>query len=181
MQTANNNQQQQQQYRTRINGQIRVPEVRVILSNGDNAGVMETNIALKMAQDEGLDLIEINPRAVPPVVRITNFGKLKYEEKKKAQADKKSQIVNELKEITISPTIDKNDLDHKISQAKTFIGESNRVKISCRFKGRQITHANIGKEKIDYILEQLVGLITPNPQISLDGKLMTTILAPIKK
>src|SRR5580698_3178384 len=112
MQTNNN----QQQFRTRINHFIRVPQVRVILSNGENGGIMETRDALKLAQDENLDLVEINPKASPPVVRIVNFGKMKYEEKKKLQAEKKKQQVQELKELTFGVNIAEHDLNHKLEQ-----------------------------------------------------------------
>jgi translation initiation factor IF-3 len=180
MQTTVNNQQQQQQYRTRINHHIRVPQVQVILSDGKNGGIMGTREALKLAQDEGLDLIEINPKAVPPVCRIADFGKMKYEEKKKQQAAKKNQTVQELKELTFRPSTDENDLNHKLEQAKGFLEDGNRVKFTVRFRGREITHSNIGKEKLDFIVKELDGLIQPNPQISLEGKFMWLIVSPTK-
>lgn len=178
MQATNNN---QQQYRTRINNYIRVPQVQVIGSDGENKGVMNTRDALKMAQDEGLDLIEINPRSAPPVCRIANFGKMKYEEKKKQQNAKKNQVVQELKELTFRPVTDENDLNHKLEQAKRFLAEGHRVKFTVRFRGREVIHVDIGKDKINYILEKLKELIQPNPPISLEGKFLSTIIAPTKK
>ena len=171
----------QQQYRQRVNGNIRVPQVRVILSNGDNGGIMNTIDAIKLAKDENLDLVEINPRALPPVVRIINYGKMKYEEKKKAQDAKKNQQVQELKEITFRPNTDIGDLEHKLVKAKEFLEEGNRTRFIIRFRGRELAHPNIGKEKLEYCVQQLNELIQPNPQISLDGKFMSMTVIPIKK
>jgi len=176
MQTTNN----QNQYRVRINKYIRVPQIRVVLEDGSNAGVMNTYEALKMAQDQGLDLVEINPKAVPPVCKIMDYGKYKYEEKKKAQLNKKNQQVQELKELTFRPNTDENDLGHKLAQAREFLAEGDRVKFTVRFRGREIVHANIGKEKLEWILNQLSGSIAPNPQINLEGKFMSMIVSPTK-
>lgn len=178
MQSITNN--NQTQYRTRINHYIKVPQVQVILSDGKNGGVMSTRDALKLAQDEGLDLIEINPRSQPPVCKIADFGKMKYEEKKKIQAAKKNQVIQELKELTFRPNTDENDLSHKLGQAKVFLSEGNKVKFTVRFRGREITHSHIGREKLEYILEQLKGLITDKSQISLEGKFMSVVVSPTK-
>jgi translation initiation factor IF-3 len=177
MQTNNN---QQQQYRVRINQYIRVPQVRVVYEDGSSDGIMDTRDALKKAQEAGLDMVEINPKAVPPVVKICDYGKLKYEEKKQQQAAKKKQQVQELKELTFRPATDNNDLSHKLEQAKGFLADGNKVKFTVRFRGREITHANIGKDKLDWILQQLHGLITDKSQINLEGKLMSVIVSPIK-
>lgn len=169
------------QTRIRTNNQIRIPQVRVILNDGSNAGVLNTYDALKMAKDSGLDLVEINPAAKPPVCKIMDFGKYKYEEKKKAQAAKKNQVVQELKELTFRPNTDENDLNHKLDQAKEFLAEGNKVKFTVRFRGREITHSDLGKEKLEWILQQLQGLITDKPQISLEGKFMSMIVSPTKQ
>lgn len=176
MQTTNN-----VQARIRTNHQIRVPQIRVILSDGSNAGVMNTYDALKMAKDQALDLVEINPTAKPPVCKIMDFGKYKYEEKKKAQAAKKNQQVQELKELTFRPVTDDNDLNHKLEQAKGFLAEGNKVKFTVRFRGREITHSNIGREKIEWLVKELGTLIQPNPQINLEGKFMSAIVTPTKQ
>ena len=176
---ANNNQ-QQREYRIRTNQYIRVPQVRVVLEDGSSPGVMNTRDALKMAQDQGLDLVEINPRVNPPVCKIIDYGKYKYEEKKKQQAAKKNQVVQELKELTFRPNTDENDLKHKLEQAKEFLAEGNKVKFTFRFRGREITHSNIGKEKLEWFLNELNGLIQNNPQISLEGKFMWMIVSPTK-
>lgn len=175
------NKTQQREQRIRINHQIRIPQIRVVDSDGSNLGVLSTRDALKMAQEQALDLVEINPRAVPPVCKIMDFGKFKYEEKKKAQVAKKNQQVQELKELTFRPNTDENDLNHKVEQAKSFLGEGHRVKFTIRFRGREITHPDIGKEKLEWILQQLTGLILPSSQISLEGKFMNMTVFPVKK
>src|SRR5580698_2889229 len=121
-----NNGTQTQQYRQRINKYIRVPQIRVVLADGSNGGIMNTQDALKLAQDQSLDLIEINPKAIPPVCRIADHGKLKYEEKKKLQAAKQNQVNQELKELTFRPNTDEGDLAHKLAQAKGFIEDGDR-------------------------------------------------------
>jgi translation initiation factor IF-3 len=178
MQTNN---QQQREYRVRINQFIRIPQIRVVGADGTNLGIMATRDALKQAQDAGLDLVEINPKALPPVCKIMDYGKFKYEEKKKAQAAKKNQQVQELKELTFRPNTDENDLAHKLEQAKGFLEDGDRVKFTIRFRGREIVHANIGKEKLEWILKELGTTIAPNPQINLEGKFMSMICSPIKK
>jgi len=175
------NQAAQTQTRIRINNQIRIPQIRVVASDGENLGVMDTWQALKMAQDQALDLVEINPRAVPPVCKIMDYGKFKYEEKKKVQAAKKNQQTQELKELTFRPNTDQNDLSHKLEQAKGFLEEGNRVKFTIRFRGREITHPQVGKDKLDWMLLGLVGLITEQHPILLEGKFLSMIVAPIKK
>ena len=179
MQPATNN--NQTQYRTRINQFIRVPQIRVVLADGSNGGIMNTQDALKMAREQGMDLIEISPKAVPPVCKIADYGKMKYEDKKKAQVAKKNQQTQELKELTFRPNTDEGDLAHKLEKAKEFIAEGNKVKFTVRFRGREIVHSNIGKEKLDWFLQQLDGLVAPNPQVSLEGKFMSMIVSPVRK
>ncbi len=178
MQTNSN---QNQQYRVRVNHQIRVPQVRVILEDGSSPGILNTYDALKMAKDLNLDMVEINPKALPPVVKLMNYGKFKYEEKKKQSEAKKNQKVQELKELIFRPNTDENDLLHKINQAKEFLANGNKVKFTVKFRGREITHSDLGKEKLEGILQQLDGVILSNPQISLEGKFMWMIVSPAKK
>jgi len=170
----------QNQYRIRINQYIRATQVRLI-KDDNTSEVLDTRDALKMAQEQALDLVEINGKALPPIVRIMNFGKFKYEEKKKLQAAKKNQQIQELKEITLRPSTSENDINHKLVQAKKFLKEGNRVKFTIRFKGREITHQNLGRDRLAFIIKQLEGLIVPNPPISLEGKLMIMVTAPAKK
>jgi translation initiation factor IF-3 len=181
MQMQSNNNNNQVQYRVRINRFIRVPQIRVVLADGSNGGIMATSDALKLAQDQNLDLVEINPKAVPPVCRIVDYGKMKYEDKKKAQAAKRNQQTQELKELTFRPNTDTNDLNHKLQQAKEFLSEGNKVKFTVRFRGREIVHSDIGRDKIEWMVKELNDLIAPNPQISLEGKFMWAIVSPTKK
>jgi len=169
------------QNKLRINHFIRVPEVRVVDQDGNAIGVMSTKDAINLAQKQGMDLIEINPKTSPPICKVTNFGKFKYDEKKRQSEAKKNQKIQELKEITFRPNTDENDLNHKLTQAKEFLSEGNRVKFTIRFRGREIVHPQVGKDKLEWIIEQLSGLITANTLISLDGKLMSMQVAPIKR
>ena len=120
----------------RVNHRIRVPEVRVVAEDGSNLGVLSTEAALRRAQEVGLDLVEVNPKAMPPVCKILDFGKYKYEEKKKAREAKKKQTVVEVKEIKIRPKTDDHDLDVKVRAIRKFIEAGNKVKVTCRFRGR---------------------------------------------
>lgn len=169
------------QYRTRVNNYIKVPQIRVILNDGTNVGIMNTYDALKLAKEQSLDLVEINPSASPPVCKILDYGKYKYEEKKKQTEARKNQKVQELKEITFRPNTDDNDLSHKLEFAKQFLADGNKVKFTIRFRGREITHPQVGKDKLDWIVQQLNNLILPNPITSLEGKFMSMIVAPGKQ
>lgn len=165
-------------YRVRINSYIRVPQVRVILEDGSSPGIMNTWEALKLAQEQNLDLVEINPKSVPPVAKICNYGKMKYEDKKKQQAAKKNQKISELKEIDIRPVTEQHDLDHKLDRAKEFLSDGHKIKFVCKFRGREMAHKNIGQEKLTWMLDQLKDLIvTPSP-ISMEGKDMYIIVNP---
>lgn len=176
MQNNNNN-----QYRIRVNNQIRIPQVRVILPDGSSPGILSTRDALKLAQDQGLDLVEINPKAQPPVCKITDYGKYKYDEKKKAAEAKRNQKVQELKELTFRPNTDQNDLSHKLDQAKEFLADGHKVKFTIRFRGREVTHPEVGKTKLEWLFKELTDLIQATPAISMEGKFMSAIVAPTRK
>lgn len=176
MQTENST-----QYRIRINNFIRVPQVRVVLNDGSNGGVMATKDALRLAFDQGFDLVEINPKSVPPVCKIMDYGKYKYEEKKKQSEIRKSQKLQELKEVTFRPNTDENDLKHKLESAKEFLEEGHKVKFTIRFRGRETTHPELGKEKLAWIVEQLGVLIVPSTSPSMEGKFMFLIVSPAKQ
>ena len=172
--------QNQNNYRIRVNFQIKVPQVRVVQEDGYALGVMSTNDALKLAQQQGLDLVEINPKAAPPVCKLVNYGKYKYSEKKKLVEAKKKQKVQELKELVFRPNTEENDLNHKLSFAKQFLKDGNKVKFTVKFRGREITHPQIAKDTLNWIVQQLNGLILTNYEISSEGKLMWMILSPAK-
>jgi len=169
------------QYRIRINFFINAPQVRVIGPDGASLGVMQTRAALKLALDQNLDLVEINPKAQPPVCKIVDYGKFKYEEKKRQGEIRKNQKTQEMKEITFRPNTDENDLAHKLESAKQFVADGHKVKFTIRFRGREITHPQIAKEKLDWILSQLGTAIMANPPILLEGKFMYVVVSPAKK
>jgi translation initiation factor IF-3 len=178
-QMAITNSQQPASYRIRINQYIKALQVRLVKEDGTSE-IMETRTALKLAKEQGLDLVEINSKAQPVIVRILEYGKYCYELSKKAKADKKNQQVQELKEITFKPNIDSHDLDHKLEKIKEIIAEGNRCKITCRFRGREITHSENGRTRIEWIIQQLGDFIAPNPQISLEDKFMWALVSPNK-
>ena len=124
----------------RVNHRIRVPEVRVVLDDGSQLGVMPTSEALKAAEGRGLDLVEVNPKSMPPVCKILDFGKYKYEEKKRASEAKRKQTIVELKEVKLRPKTDDHDLQVKVRSARRFLESGNKVKFTVRFRGREITH-----------------------------------------
>lgn len=177
MQQQNNN----SQLRLRKNYQIKAAQVRLINSDGSNVGIVTLQEALRQAKEQALDLIEINSKSVPIVVKIGDYGKLLYEEKKKTQQARKNQVIQEQKELVLRPNTGENDFLRLIEKAREFLLQGNRVKITVRFRGREITHADLGKEKMAFIIKSLEGLIVPNPQVSLEGKFMSVVLSPAKK
>lgn len=171
----NNNNNQNQ---PRVNFRIRVPQVRLIGSDGNQIGILDTREALRLAQEEGLDLVEINPRATPPVCKIIDFGKFKYEESKRIKEMKKNQKVSVLKEIGLKPKTDDNDLKHKLEQAKGFLQEGHKVKFTVRFKGREIVHPQVGENQLRKIMDELKEFVGSFSGLSLEGKYMSVIAAP---
>ena len=162
----------------RTNYRIRVPEVRVIDADGTQLGVMSSHDAIRMAQEQTLDLVEVNPKADPPVCKIMDFGKYKYEEKKRANEARKKQNVVEIKEVKVRPKTDEHDLDTKIRHIRRFLEEGNKAKITVRFRGREITHPEKGREVLDDIIKALEGLINIEGNPALEGKAMTMLIAP---
>jgi len=162
----------------RVNHRIRVPEVRVIGADGTQLGIMTSQEAIRHALDLGLDLVEVNPKADPPVCKVMDFGKYKYEEKKKANEAKKKQNVVEIKEVKVRPKTDDHDLETKIRHIRRFLEEGNKAKITVRFRGREITHPEKGREVVDEILKALEGLIVVEANAAMEGKQMTLLIAP---
>src|SRR5437868_5559125 len=144
---------QQRQFQIRVNHRIRVPEVRVIDANGEMLGVLTTHEALKRAQEQGLDLVEVNPKAEPPVCKILDFGKYKYEEKKKAGEAKRKQTVVEIKEIKLRPKTDDHDIAFKTKAARRFLEAGHKVKFTVRFRGREITHPEKAQEQLTVVMQ----------------------------
>jgi len=162
----------------RVNYKIRATEIRVIDAEGKMVGVVQTRDAIGMAQRDGLDLVEINPKAVPPVCKIMDYGKFKYEKKKKENEARKHQSVVELKEIKFRPGTDDHDVNVKVRAMRRFLEEKNKVKVTLRFRGREIAHQDIGRALLVRITQLIadLGLVTQDPRS--EGKLMTMIISP---
>jgi translation initiation factor IF-3 len=152
--------------------------VRVIGNNGDQLGVLPVDEALAMAQEQGLDLVEVAPLARPPVVKIMDYGKFKFEQAKAARAAKKKQHVIHLKEVKYRPGIDDHDFDFKTRHAREFLTDGNKVKVTMMFRGRQMAHTELGRDVLDRVAAELkdIGKIEQDPK--LEGRNMTMVLAP---
>ena len=163
----------------RANNRINSPEVQVIGSTGENLGIINTNKAISMAKEEGLDLIEIAPNAKPPVCKIIDMGKYKYDAQKKANKAKKKQKKIELKEIKLRPVTETHDYNFKLKNAQKFLSKGDKVKFTIRFKGRELQHSNLGYNLMNKIQEdiKLVGKVEMNPKF--DGKQMIMVIQPI--
>ena len=159
-----------------INGQIRDKEVRVIAENGDQLGVMPVKEAMKLAQEAELDLVKIAPKAQPPVCKIIDYGKYRYELARKEKEAKKKQKTVEVKEVRISPNIDTNDLNTKVNNAKKFIAKGNKVKVTLRFRGREMAHMQQSKHILDDFAEMLAEVAVVEKPAKLEGRSMSMVL-----
>ena len=146
--------------------------------DGSNLGVLPTEDALRRAQEKGLDLVEVNPKGTPPVCKILDFGKYKYEEKKKQREAKRKQTVVEVKEIKLRPKTDDHDLDVKVRHARKFLEAGNKVKFTCRFRGREITHPEIANRQLEHLLRELEELANIEQRATMEGRTMAMILSP---
>lgn len=162
---------------TRVNDRIRVPEIRLIGPDGSQIGVVSTRDALAKAKQIGLDLVEISPSARPPVCRILDYGKYKYEQSKK-QKDNKT-TTTKLKEVKFRLNIDTHDYETKLRRAEAFLGKGNKVKISLMFRGREMEHKDIGFEVVKRAIEDLEGTATVDSQPRLVGRNITLTLSPL--
>ena len=155
----------------RVNRQIRISPVRVIGADGSQLGIMEVDVALAQAVEQGLDLVEVAAAARPPVVRIMDFGKFKFEQAKQAR-------MIHLKEVKYRPGIDDHDFETKTRHARRFLEEGNKVKVTLMFRGRQIAHPELGRQVVDRVAQELTDLAKIESAPSMEGKSMTMILAP---
>jgi translation initiation factor IF-3 len=162
----------------RINHRIRVPQVRVVSAEGEMLGVLDTSDALKAAREAGLDLVEVNPKAFPPVCKIMDFGKFKYEEKKRQAEARKRQATVELKEIKLRPKTDDHDIDVKLRHIERFLSAGDKVKCTVRFRGREITHPEMAERQLRLIIERLGANCTVESEPKMEGRAMTLLLAP---
>ena len=159
-----------------INGQIRDKEVRVIGENGDQLGIMSAKEAMKLAQEAELDLVKIAPKAQPPVCKIIDYGKYRYELARKEKEAKKKQKTVEVKEVRLSPNIDANDLNTKVNNAKKFISKGNKVKVTLRFRGREMAHMQQSKHILDDFAEMHAEVATVEKAPKLEGRAMSMVL-----
>jgi len=161
------------------NNRISSPEVQVIGSDGENLGILNTNEAISLAKEKGLDLIEISPNAKPPVCKIIDMGKFKYDAQKKANVSKKKQKIVLLKEIKMRPVTETHDYEFKVKNAKKFITKGDKVKFTIRFKGRELQHSHLGRELLDKIKNDMqdVGKVELHPKF--DGKQMIMVIQPL--
>lgn len=160
-----------------INEQIRDKEVRVIGENNEQLGIMGIDEARKLADEAGVDLVKIAPNAQPPVCRIIDYGKFRYEQARKEKEAKKKQKVIEVKEIRMSPNIDTNDLNTKISAARKFLSKGDRVKVTLRFRGREMAHMNSSKYILDDFAEALADVAVVEKPAKVEGRSLTMFLA----
>ncbi|MFN9705175.1 MAG: translation initiation factor IF-3 [Planctomycetota bacterium] len=160
----------------RINHQIRIREVRVIDEDNKQLGILQTADALALAIQKQLDLVEIAPNQRPPVCRIMDFGKYKYEEKKKEQASRRKQHQVQIKELRVRPVTGEHDLQVKIKQARQFFADGDKVLVCCVFKGRQITHKEVGEQVINEVVKELSDIAQIEAGICVEGKRMVLLL-----
>ena len=163
----------------RINHRIRVPEVRVIMDDGgEQLGVLPTHEAVRLAEEKGLDLVEISPRAFPPVCRIMDYGKYKYEQAKQKQKARKHASTVEIKEIKFRPKTEGHDKDFKVKHVRRFLESGNKVRLAVVFRGREITHPQTGKNVLDRVVEATADLSTVEVIPNMEGRRMIMIIAP---
>lgn len=165
---------------TRVNERIRIREVRLIDEQGEQVGIIPTFEALQMARDRGLDLVEVAPNAMPPVCRLMDYGKFRYETSRKERESRKNQHVVELKEVRIRPKIDDHDLSTKGKQAAKFLDAGDKVKLTVLFRGREMAHPDIGKGLLDQLADQLRPHGTVEMAPRMEGRTMILIMAPLK-
>lgn len=163
-----------------VNEQIRSNEVRLIGKDGDQVGVVSRDEALRMAEQAELDLVLVSPNAKPPVARIIDYGKYRYEQQKREKEQRKNQKTTTVKEIRLSPTIDDHDFDTKLRQARGFIEDEDKVKVSIRFRGRAITHKDLGQEVIERFAEGMKDIADIQSRAKMEGRSMFMMLAPQK-
>jgi translation initiation factor IF-3 len=162
----------------RANLDIRVPQVQLIDEEGNNRGVVDINAALSAADEAGLDLVEISPNAQPPVCKITDLGKMKYQGQKKAAEARKKQKIIEIKEIKMRPNIDTHDYEVKMKAVRRFFDEGDKVKLTLRFRGREMAHLELGMQLLNRVREEVEPIAKVEAEPKLEGRQMMMVLAP---
>ena len=161
-----------------LNEDIRDSEIRLIGSQGEQLGIMSADAALKIADEQGLDLVKISPQATPPVCKLMDYGKFRFEQGKREKEAKKNQHVVEIKEIRMSPGIDVGDFNTKLKNAQKFLADGNLVKVSVRFRGREMAHTEIGKDLLVRFAEQSADVATLDKEPKMEGRSMSMFLSP---
>ena len=161
-----------------LNEEIRDKELRLIGNGGDQLGIMSAEEALRIADEQGLDLVKISPQANPPVCKLMDYGKYKFEQTKREKEARKNQHIVEIKEVRMSPSIDVNDFNVKLRNAQKFLAEGNRVKVTVRFRGREMAHTDIGKGLLLKFAEQCAEVAALDKEPKLDGRHMSIFLSP---
>lgn len=165
----------------RINKEIRADRLRVISEKGEQIGILSLREALAMAEEAGLDLVEISPSAKPPVAKIIDYGKFRYHQQKKEKDSKKSQIQIRVKEVKLKPNIDTHDFQTKLKHAREFLLKGNKVRLTIVFRGREMLHRDLGGKVVDDFCRELSDIATVEAAPKLMGRMMTTILIPSGK
>ena len=161
-----------------LNEEISDKEIRLIGSQGEQLGIMPSAEALRIADEQGLDLVKISPQANPPVCKLMNYGKFRLEQSKREKEARKNQHIVEIKEIRMSPGIDIGDFNTKLKNAQKFIAEGNRVKVSVRFRGREMAHTDIGRDLLTRFAEQCAETANLDKAAKLEGRMMSIFLSP---
>ena len=161
-----------------LNDEIRDKEIRLISDTGEQLGIVSSEEALRIAEERGLDLVKISPQAVPPVCKLMNYGKFRFEQAKREKEAKKNQHVVEIKEIRMSPGIDVGDFNTKLKNAQKFLADGNRVKVSVRFRGREMAHTEIGRDLLVKFAESCAEVAAMDKSPKLEGRNMSMFLSP---
>lgn len=164
----------------RVNEQIRVSKVRVVGADGEMVGVISVQEGIELAKDAGMDLVEVSPNAEPPVCKVLDYGKFKYNQQKKANEARKKQKVIHIKEVKVRPNIDKHDLEVKMRNVHKFLDAGDKVKVTLRFRGREMAHQELGLKLLNEIREELGDIIKVEHHPKLEGRQMIMIVAPAK-
>jgi len=166
--------------RVRVNDQIRISPIRLIGAEGEQLGIVALDDARDRAAASGLDLVEVAPDARPPVVKLMDYGKFKYEEQRKARDSKKKQHKIQVKEVKFRPGIEDHDYEFKLRHARRFLEEGNKVKLTMMFRGRQITHPELGREVLERVTKDLEELAKVESRPNMEGRTMSMVIAPLK-
>lgn len=161
-----------------LNDEIRDREIRLIGADGEQLGILTPAEALRIAEEQDLDLVKISPQAKPPVCKLMNYGKFRFEQSKREKEARKNQRQVEIKEIRMSPNIDDGDINTKLKSARKFIADGDRVKVSVRFRGREMAHTDIGRDRLTQFAEQCADVANLERSARLEGRMMSIFLAP---